>query len=68
MDVLGAKIISMSVVGIVSIVSGLVPIFIVRWCLKPKKDESESKKKKKSKAQLFLSGNEKKWHFSFILK
>jgi hypothetical protein len=56
MDILGAKILSMSVVGIVSIVAGLLPILLVRYCIKPQTDDPGNRKRKKSKWQLFLSG------------
>ena len=60
MDVLGAKLLSMAVLGIVSIICGLAPIFVKRWCLKPNDDDDaenvEKTEKKTEKSGLFISG------------
>ena len=63
MDVLGAKLLSMAVLGIVSIICGLAPIFVKRWCLKTNDDDDDdsenvkpTEKKSSSKSGLFISG------------
>jgi hypothetical protein len=56
MDVLGSKLLSMAILGVVSIIAGLLPLFIKKWCLNPNDDEEEKSKAKKSKnGQLFIS-------------
>ena len=55
MDVLGSKLLSMAVLGIVSIICGLLPIFVKRCCLNGNKEDKKEQAPGKSKSGLFIS-------------
>ena len=63
MDVLGSKLVSMFVLGFLSVFFGVLPILIQRFCMKGNDDDNETKVKATSKKKSTKVSRKRIWGY-----